>query len=53
LVKCKTELPNTDTITEVLGEINGKSPQFGEDILNEIESKTKQSIEDFALKVHA
>ena len=42
----------TDTITEVLGEINGKSPAVYENILNEIESKTKQSIEDFCLKVH-
>jgi hypothetical protein len=42
----------TDTITEVLGEINGKSPSVYENILNEIENKTKQSIEDFCLKVH-
>ncbi len=42
----------TETITEVLGEINGKNPSVYENILSEIESKTKQSIEDFCMKVH-
>lgn len=42
----------TDIIADVLGEINGKEPEKYENILDEIEDRTKQSVENFCLRVH-
>lgn len=41
----------TDTLAEVLGELNGKEASAYEDILDEIEDKSKQSIDDFCERV--
>ncbi|MFZ6664104.1 BREX system P-loop protein BrxC [Peijinzhouia sedimentorum] len=41
----------TDTIAEVLAEINGKKAESYEDILDEIEDRNKQSIEHFCERV--
>ena len=42
----------TDIIADVLGEINGKESEKYENILDEIEDRTKQSVENFCLRVH-
>lgn len=42
----------TDDIAEVLGELNNTDASKYEDILDDLEDKQKQSIEDFAERVH-
>ncbi|MDW7690433.1 BREX system P-loop protein BrxC [Flammeovirgaceae bacterium SG7u.111] len=42
----------TDDIAEVLGELFGNDPSKYENILDDIEEKQKQSIEDFCERVH-
>jgi len=41
----------TDNLAEVLAELNGKSPSDYEDILDQIENKSTQSIDDFGDRV--
>lgn len=44
--------PNViDAISEILADLNGKSPADYEDILDQIEDKSKQSIDDFCDRV--
>lgn len=41
----------TDTLAEVLGELNGKDATSYENILDQLEDKSKQSIDDFCERV--
>jgi hypothetical protein len=41
----------TDALAEILGELNGKDAAAYEDILDQIEDKSKQSIDDFCERV--